>query len=67
VILSRRSLLASLGLALPVVAVATAAKAATVHHPIHPAAKRHLHASSHVPHHRKPHRTAAAARPASQA
>ncbi len=60
-ILSRRSLLASLGLALPAAAVVTTAQAATFHHAHH--AKRHLHAASaHPLHHAKTHRTASALR-----
>lgn len=65
-ILSRRSLLASLGLALPALAApaltgADAASASTVRHAGH-AARRHLHASGHAPHHRKPRHAAGAAR-----
>lgn len=59
-ILSRRSLLASLGGALPAVAVATAAQAATpLPHTSHHA-KKHVHAASaHATRHRKTHHTAA--------
>ena len=61
-ILSRRSLLASFGVALPAVAVATAtaAQAATpLPHTSHHA-KKHVHAASaHATRHRKTHHTAA--------
>jgi hypothetical protein len=54
---TRRSLLASLGLALPAVAAATGASAATTTAPRH--AKPHGHVA-HAQHHAKPHRTASA-------
>lgn len=63
-ILSRRSLLASLGVALPAVAVASTAKAASPLLPKHHA-KKHVHtASAHTSHHRKAHHAAPAAHPA---
>jgi len=56
--ISRRSLLASLGLALLAATVAAGAQAATVQRLPHHA-KRHMHAAStHTLHHRKVHRTA---------
>ncbi len=54
---TRRSLLASLGLALPAMAVATGASAAATASPRH--AKPHGHVA-HAQHHGKPHRTASA-------
>ncbi len=65
--ISRRSLLASLGLALPAAVAAAGAQAATpTRMPHH--AKHHVHtASAHVLHHHKPHRTASAMRPHPQA
>jgi hypothetical protein len=53
-ITTRRSLLASLGLALPVVAVAVPASASTTSLPHHGKKRGHL---AHLPH-GKPHRTA---------
>jgi hypothetical protein len=59
VIITRRSLLVALGLALPVAAVATAATADTTIRPHH--ARKHGHLA-HAHHHGKPHRTASTAR-----
>jgi hypothetical protein len=58
-IITRRSVLASLGLAMPVAAIARGAQASTTpsraHHD-----RTHAH-SAHLQHHGKPHRTASAA------
>jgi hypothetical protein len=67
-ILSRRSLLASLGLALPASVAATSARADAVYRPVHHHTKRHGHvASSHKLHPHKTHRTASAVRTRPQA
>jgi len=65
--MSRRSLLASLGLALPAAVAAVGAQAAVTprlsHH-----SKRHVHtASAHTLHHHKPHSTASVTRSHPQA